>query len=76
MNKLASLALVGAIFAWGISARAETPAGTYVYQINHSRYGEIGTHTITLSRQGALTIATVKLRIKVKVLFVTLHQVS
>ena len=76
MNKLASLAIVGAIFAWGISARAETPTGTYVYQISHSRYGEIGTHTITLSRQGASTIATVKLRIKVKVLFVTLHKVS
>lgn len=74
MKVLAWLALVGVIFAWGVPAGAETPAGTYVYQINHSRYGEIGTHTITLSRQGASTIAAVKLRIKVKALFITLHR--
>ncbi|MHA1537034.1 MAG: DUF6134 family protein [Alphaproteobacteria bacterium] len=76
MKKFASLALAAAIFAWGVPAGAETPAGTYVYQINHSRYGEIGTHTITLSRNGASTIAAVKLRIQVKALFVTLHRVS
>ena len=76
MKKLTPLALAGAIFAWGVPAHAETPAGTYVYKIDHSRYGEIGTHTITLSRNGASTIATIKLRIKVKVLFVTVHSES
>ncbi len=76
MKVLASLALAGAIFVWGVPAGAETPAGTYVYQAKHSRYGDIGTHTITLSRDGASTIATVKLRIQVKVLFVTMHRES
>lgn len=76
MKVLASLALAGVIFAWGVPAGAETPAGTYVYRINHSRYGEIGTYTIAISRQGASTIAAVKLRIKVKALFVTLHRES
>ncbi len=76
MKNLASLALTGAVLAWAAPAVAEVPAGAYVYQINHSRYGEIGTHTITLSHQGATTIAKVKLRIKVTVLFVTLHRES
>lgn len=76
MKYLTSLALAGAVFAWGIPAGAETSPGTYVYQINHSRYGEIGTHTVALSRNGAATIANVKLRIQVKALFVTLHRVS
>lgn len=68
--------MVGAVLAWGVPAYAETAPGTYVYQIDHSRYGEIGTHTITLSRSGPTTTATVKLRIKVKVLFVTVHRVA
>ena len=68
--------VAGAAMVWSVSAAAEPPAGTYVYQINHSRYGEIGTHTITLSRNGASTVAAVKLRIQVKALFVTLHRES
>lgn len=56
------------------AARAEVPPGTYVYQIVHSSYGKIGTHTITLARQGGQTIATVALRIRVKILLVTAHR--
>jgi hypothetical protein len=56
------------------AATAEVPPGKYVYQVVHSRYGTIGTHTITLSKQGAQTIATTALRLRVKILLVTAHR--
>ena len=55
-------------------ASAEVAPGTYVYEIVHSRYGKIGTHTIKLAKQGAQTVATVALRIRVKILLVTAHR--
>ena len=56
------------------AARAEVPPGTYAYKVVHSRYGTIGTHTITLAKQGAQTIATTALRLRVKILLVTAHR--
>jgi hypothetical protein len=56
------------------AAQAEMAPGTYVYQIVHSRYGKIGTHTITLAKQGAQTVANVALRIRVKILLITAHR--
>ena len=55
-------------------AGAEVAPGTYVYAIEHSRYGTIGTHTIMLAKRGAQTIAGVALRIQVKILLVTAHR--
>jgi hypothetical protein len=72
MSLCISLSLAVPIFA--STAKAEVPPGKYVYQIVHSRYGTIGTHTITLAKQGAQTIATVALRIRVKILLVTAHR--
>jgi hypothetical protein len=67
---LAALALPVLVSA----AHAEVPPGKYVYQVVHSSYGKIGTHTITLAKQGAQTIATTALRLRVKILLVTAHR--
>jgi hypothetical protein len=55
-------------------AAAEVPAGTYVYKVNHSRYGAIGTHTIALGGTAQERIANVVLKLQVKVLFITAHR--
>ena len=56
------------------AAAAEVPAGNYLYQVVHSRYGKIGTHSITLVKEGAQTIVTTALRLRVKILLVTAHR--
>jgi hypothetical protein len=56
------------------AATAEVPPGKYIYQVVHSRYGTIGTHTITLIKEGAQTIANTALRLRVKILLVTAHR--
>jgi len=56
--------------------RAEMKPGTYVYRVNHSRHGEIGTHTIKLARRGAQTIAEVALKLRVRIILVTAHRES
>jgi len=74
---LANIAVASAVAAAMLSAvpaRAEVALGTYVYKMEHSRYGSIGTHTIKLAKQGAQTIVTVALRIRVKILLVTAHR--
>ncbi len=53
----------------------EPPAGTVEYRITHSKYDEIGTHSLTFSRDGADLVVEVALRIKVKILFITAHSV-
>jgi len=58
------------------AAAAEVAPGKYTYEIEHSRYGRIGTHTITLIKEGAQTIATTALHIQVKILLVTAHRVN
>lgn len=69
----------GVLLAIVIAAQAalayEPPAGTVEYRIVHSKYDEIGTHSLTFSRNGADLVVDVALRIKVKVLFITAHSV-
>ncbi len=74
MIRTLTFAMAMTLFVLAPIARAEVPPGKYVYQITHSRYGKVGTHTITLARQGAQTIATVVLRIQVKILLITAHR--
>jgi Domain of unknown function (DUF6134) len=77
MIRRLAFAMVSAALGLSIlapAAGAEVPPGKYVYEIEHSRYGKIGTHTITLARHGDQTIATVALRIQVKILLVTAHR--
>ncbi len=56
-------------------ASYEPLAGTIEFGIEHSKYGDIGTHSMTFSRDGADLIVAVNLRIRVKVLFITAHSV-
>ena len=60
----------------GTAAAYEPPAGTVEYQINHSKYDEIGSHVITFSKNGGDQIVEVALAIKVKFLFITVHSLS
>ena len=63
--------------AWAAQASAyEPPLGTVEYRINHSKYDEIGTHSLTFSRDGADVVVDVAVRIKVKLLFITAHSVA
>lgn len=67
------VAVVLAVLAAGPAA-AEVPSGKYVYKVNHSKYGAIGTHTITLGGTAQERIANVALKLEVKILFVTAHR--
>jgi hypothetical protein len=71
---LAAMSLCVALPIVASAARAEVPPGKYTYQVVHSRYGRIGTHSITLVKDGAQTIATTALRLRVKILLVTAHR--
>jgi len=55
------------------AASYEPPAGTVEFGIEHSKYGDIGTDRMTFSHAGADLIVTVNLRIRVKLLFITVH---
>lgn len=63
----------------GAAGAAETvrgaAEGTVEYRIDHSKYDEIGSHVISYSRNGADLIVDVATKIKVKILFITLHSV-
>ncbi|MDH3231904.1 MAG: DUF6134 family protein [Alphaproteobacteria bacterium] len=74
MLATAATAAVLAVPALASTAGADVPPGKYVYEIVHSRYGKVGTHAITLVKEGAQTIVTVALRIRVKILLVTAHR--
>lgn len=54
----------------------EPPAGTVVYGIDHSKHGDIGTHSLTFSLEGEDLIVAVNVRIRVKVLFITAHSLA
>ncbi len=63
--------------AWAAQALAyEPPSGTVEYRISHSKYDEIGTHSLTFSRSGNDLVVDVAVRIKVKLLFITAHSVA
>jgi len=57
------------------AAPYEPPAGTVEFGIEHSKYGDIGTHRMTFSHDGADLIVAINLRIRVKLLFITVHSV-
>jgi hypothetical protein len=50
---------------------APKPAGTFAYDVEHERYGNIGTHIVTVKPNADDLIVEVKSRIKVKRLFWT-----
>lgn len=69
-------AAMAIILLLGTTARGasyEPPVGTVVFGIEHSKYGDIGTHSLTFSRDGADLIVAVNVRIRVKLLFITAH---
>lgn len=55
------------------AAAYEPPAGTVDYQIHHSKYKNIGKHSLTFSRSGKDVTVDVSVKIKVKILFITAH---
>ena len=58
------------------AAAYEPPSGTVVYVIHHSKYKNIGTHSLTFSRSGKELIVDVTVKIKVKVLFIPVHSLA
>lgn len=60
----------------GQAAAYEPPPGQVEYAIEHSKYDRIGTHSVSFSRSGGDLIVNVVIRIRVKLLFVTVHRVE
>ena len=73
----AACVVVSLLVAAGVpqAVAYDPPAGTVEYHINHSKYGDIGTHSLTFAHDGAELIVDVAVRIKVKLLFMTAHSV-
>lgn len=66
------LAAIGAI---GLAAPAlATPPQTYEYKIKHAQYGDIGTYSNTIARQGDRTQVASTLRVTVKILGIVLYR--
>lgn len=57
----------------GTAAAYDPPAGTVEYEIHHSKYDRIGTHSVAFSRAGDDLIVSTVIHIKVKVLFITAY---
>lgn len=75
MGRLAILAAIAAIFLALVGGpAAASPSGTYRYTVSHTSYGNIGTYTNTVSRQGDRTVVDTKIRVEVKALFVILYR--
>ena len=79
MTRFTGLAFA-ALFLSGVTsataAAYEPPAGTVEYAIHHSKYKQIGTHRLTFSRSGEDLIVDVAVRIKIKLLFITVHSLT
>ena len=71
--RLAAAAIAAAL-ATTTAAPAQPPDGTYVYTIEHSAHGELGTATHRIARNGAETVVETELRIAAKALFVVVHR--
>ena len=71
--RLAAVAVAAALVA-AMSVRAQPPDGTYVYTIEHSAHGELGTATHRIARRGDETIVETELSIAAKALFVVVHR--
>ncbi len=52
------------------------PNGTVEYQIEHSKYGVIGTHVVSFSQSGDELVVSVVIQNRVKILFVTVHSME
>ncbi|MEE8559428.1 MAG: DUF6134 family protein [Alphaproteobacteria bacterium] len=63
-------------FAAGSAARANVPYGTYKYVINHPLYGDIGTFTNTISRDGGEVVVDTRLRVAVRLLFIVVYRLE
>ena len=65
-QKFLMLVLLAGV-CWSVSLHADPkPAGIFAYDIEHDRYGDIGTHTVTVKPNADDLIVEVKSRIKVK----------
>lgn len=69
-----AVALVFAAWA-GQAGAYDPPAGTVDFRIQHSKYKDIGTHSLTFARSNGDVVVDVAVRIKVKLLFITAHSV-
>ena len=72
----AAAALAAAMLAFGGQAGAMPPAGTYTYTVRHPDHGEIGTYTNTIRREGDAIVVDTKVRIQVKVAFVSVFRLE
>ena len=55
---------------FNVSLKAEQwPSGTFEYDVDHDRYGNIGVHTVTLKQRANVLVVEAKSRVKVDVLF-------
>ncbi len=67
------VALVAGLAGLVPLARAAEPTpGVYRYDVRHTLFGEIGTHTIRVARKGRDFVVTTDARIKIKLMFITL----
>lgn len=77
IRKLRFLALAGALLlAVTGAAEALPPAGTYTYTVKHPEYGDIGTYTNTIRRDGDRVTVDTKVRIQVKLAFVPVFRLE
>lgn len=58
------------------AVRGASPGETVEYRIVHSKYDQIGSHTVTFSRTGEDLVVDVAIDIKVKILFITAHSLT
>jgi uncharacterized protein DUF6134 len=68
---LGGLGLVGALVT---GAAPATAAQTYSYVVQHPTYGEIGTYTDTIEKNGETLRIDTKLRVAVKILGIVVHR--
>ena len=52
----------------------QPPASPATYVINHKAHGDIGTHVLTFSCEGNKLIVETEVKVKVKILFVTVYK--
>lgn len=69
-------ALILAVGSGLPAAAALTPAGTYAYRVDHPDHGEIGTYTNSIVRNGDAVSVDTKIRIAVKIAFVTVYRLE
>lgn len=72
---LAALALLAAATSGAKADPAAAPAQTFLYEVEHPTYGNVGTYSNTIAQDGDNVEVTTKLRVAVKMLGIPLfHQ--